>query len=107
MTANFTRLNPNDAKAIIEQDNSHILDIRDALSYQSGHINSAIHIDNQSIGPFIEQTDSESPIIVCCYHGNSSQNAAHYLSEQGFSNVYSLDGGYEQWKVMYPDACES
>lgn len=107
MTANFTRLNPNDAKTIIDQGNSHILDIRDTLSYKSGHINNAIHIDNQSIGHFIEKTDSESPIIVCCYHGNSSQNAAHYLSEQGFSNVYSLDGGYEQWKVMYPDACES
>jgi thiosulfate sulfurtransferase len=55
----------------------------------------------------MDKTAKESPILVCCYHGNSSQNAAHYLSEQGYTNVHSLNGGYEQWKVIYPDACQS
>jgi thiosulfate sulfurtransferase len=53
------------------------------------------------------QADQQAPLIICCYHGNSSQNAAHYFSEQGCKEVYSLDGGYEQWKVLYPELCEA
>jgi thiosulfate sulfurtransferase len=43
---------------------------------------------------------------VCCYHGNSSQGAAQYFAEQGFTQAYSLDGGYEMWKVLYPQQCQ-
>lgn len=106
MTASFTRINAQDAKTLIEQGNSQIIDIRDAMSFQAGHMQSATHIDNQSISPFIEKADTQAPLIVCCYHGNSSQNAAHYFSEQGFKDVYSLDGGFEEWKVTHPELCE-
>ena len=29
---------------------------------------------------------------------NSSQNAAQFLGENGFKEVYSMDGGFEEWK---------
>lgn len=106
MSANFSRIHANDAKALIDQGNSQIIDIRDVMSFQAGRIKAASHIDNQNIEEFIAQADPKSPLIVCCYHGNSSQNAAHYFAEQGFEQVYSLDGGYEQWKVLFPDFCE-
>lgn len=107
MTISFTRINANDAKALMTQDSCQIIDIRDAMSYQTAHITHAQRIDNQNIGDFIQKADLNSPLIVCCYHGNSSQNAAHYFSEQGFQKVYSLDGGFEQWKVINPDLCEA
>lgn len=107
MTASFTRINAHDAQALIEQGESQIIDIRDAMSFQMAHISAALHIDNQSIDPFMQQAKRENPLIICCYHGNSSQNAAHYFSEQGFEKVYSLDGGFEQWKMVFPEHCES
>jgi|TARA_B110001454_G_scaffold11923_1_gene10971 thiosulfate sulfurtransferase len=103
----FTRISPNDAKALINQGKSQIIDIRDAMSFQMGHMTSATRIDNQNLAQFIAQADPQAPLIVCCYHGNSSQGAAQYFNEQGFQDVYSLDGGFEQWKVMYPEDCES
>jgi thiosulfate sulfurtransferase len=42
-------------------------------------------------------------VVVVCYHGNSSQSAAAYLASQGFSDVYSLDGGFELWQTTYPE----
>lgn len=107
MTASFTRINPNDAKALIEQGTSQIIDIRDAMSFQAGHMTAAIRIDNEGVPHFMAQADQQAPLIVCCYHGNSSQSAAHYFSEQGFQEVYSLDGGFEEWKVLYPELCEA
>lgn len=103
----FNRLNANDAKALIEQGNSQIIDIRDAMSFTAGHISSATHIDNDNLNQFMATAKQEAPLIVCCYHGNASQGAAEFFTTQGFQEVYSLDGGYEQWKVMYPDACEA
>ena len=44
--------------------------------------------------------------IVTCYHGNSSQSAAAYLVSQGFTDVYSLDGGFELWHARYPGEVE-
>jgi len=107
MTASFTRISANDAKTLIDQGTRQIIDIRDAMSFQTGHMTNSIRIDNQGVEQFMAQADQQAPLIVCCYHGNSSQNAAQYFSEQGFQDVYSLDGGYEQWKVMYPELCES
>jgi thiosulfate sulfurtransferase len=47
------------------------------------------------------------PLIVSCYHGNSSQSAAAYLCSQGFTEVYSLDGGFEVWRTTYPGEISS
>ncbi|HSX70328.1 MAG TPA: thiosulfate sulfurtransferase GlpE, partial [Pseudomonas sp.] len=61
------------------------------------------HLDNHSLPDFIAQADFDQPLIVACYHGNSSQSAAAYLAHQGFSEVYSLNGGFELWHSQYPD----
>ncbi len=46
---------------------------------------------------FIADTDKRIPIVVCCYHGDTSQGAASFFNEQGFDEAYSLDGGYASW----------
>jgi thiosulfate sulfurtransferase len=46
---------------------------------------------------YIESTDKEKPLVVCCYHGNSSRGAAEYFSQQGFKEVYSMTGGFAAW----------
>lgn len=78
----------------------NIIDIRDQASYAAGHIEGAVHIDNGNVGAFVQQADKLIPLVVCCYHGNSSQSAADYFSEQGFRETYSLDGGFEHWKTL-------
>lgn len=77
----------------------NIIDIRDKASYNQGHIVSAVHIDNNTVGAFIDANEKTKPLIVCCYHGNSSQGAANYMSEQGYTDTYSLDGGFEEWRA--------
>ncbi|MGL5597426.1 MAG: rhodanese-like domain-containing protein, partial [Aeromonas sp.] len=48
------------------------------------------------------EVDVDTPVIVMCYHGNSSQGAAQYLLQQGYDEVYSLDGGFEGWRSTFP-----
>ena len=75
-----------------------VLDIRDRQSFDSGHISGAIHINSDNVNNFIDENDLSTPIVVCCYHGNSSKSAAQLLVDNGFEDVYSLNGGYEGWK---------
>ena len=83
-----------------------IADIRDPNSYQSGHIPGSEHLSNANIGEFMMNKEFEQPIIVVCYHGISSQGAANYLIEQGFEDVYSMDGGFTQWELQLPELVE-
>ena len=82
-------------------DSFSMIDIRKSEAYNKGHIKGFVNITNSSIKGFIGKTSKETSIIVCCYHGNSSQGFSQSLCEIGFKNVYSLDGGYEGWKIKY------
>ena len=86
---------------LIQLSESHsdiqIVDIRDAASFASGHVEGAINLNNENLASFVAEVDMDQPLIVGCYHGISSQGAAEYLVEQGFDDVYSLDGGYQAW----------
>lgn len=75
-----------------------LVDIRDSTSFNSAHINGAINLHNENLADYIQNADLDKPLIVICYHGISSQRAADYLHQQGFENVYSLDGGYQAWQ---------
>ena len=48
--------------------------------------------------PFMDEVEFEQAILVMCYHGISSQGAAQYLINQGYEQVYSVDGGFEAWQ---------
>ena len=86
---------------LIQLSESHsdiqIVDIRDAASFASGHVQGAINLNNENLASFVAEAYMDQPLIVVCYHGISSQGAAEYLVEQGFDDVYSLDGGYQAW----------
>ncbi|WP_028294985.1 thiosulfate sulfurtransferase GlpE [Oceanobacter kriegii] len=103
--SSFTRISPADAKAMIDAGDVNIADIRDAMSYQSGHMTASRNVDNSNLPEFLAATSKDQPLIVCCYHGNSSQQAAQFFAEQGYTQAYSLDGGYEMWKVSFPELC--
>jgi thiosulfate sulfurtransferase len=98
----FQRIPPEQAQALREQ-GAVVVDIRDPQSFALGHISGSHHLDNHSLADFIAKADLDKPLIVSCYHGNSSQGAAAYLAHQGFAEVYSLDGGFELWRSLYPD----
>lgn len=97
----FKRISITDAKVMQDQGNAQFVDIRDEESYQIGHIPQSRHLDQTSLQAFLESADLDKPLLVCCYHGNSSQPTAQFLYEKGFEDVYSIDGGFEAWKQKY------
>ena len=75
-----------------------VLDIRDEMSFEEAHIPGAERLTNESVATLLAETDRAQPLVVCCYHGHSSQSATMYLLDQGFTDVRSLRGGFEGWR---------
>jgi len=94
--SSFEMISLDDAKDIIKDEDSLILDIRDEASYSDSHYPNAIHLSNQNFNKVVEKTDRKKTILVYCYKGISSQNVAQHFCNLGFENVYSLNGGYKE-----------
>ena len=93
----FKEIAPQKVQEMLEESSINVVDIRDPGSYSAGHIPTALPISDNNVQEFIDSADKEKPLVVCCYHGISSQGAAEYFSENGFNEVYSMTGGYSAW----------
>jgi thiosulfate sulfurtransferase len=87
-----------EAKRLLDSGGALFVDIRDEASFQKGHIPGALLLSEANTEEFVTQTDKTRTLVVYCYHGNASQSAAAFLMDQGFRKVYSLKGGFNQWR---------
>lgn len=93
----FKHIDISGTRALKEQ-GAAIFDIRDAVSFENGHIDGAVHLSNDNIQQIVTDTPTDCNVVIYCYHGISSQQAAQYFVSQGFAEVYSMDGGFEAWR---------
>lgn len=100
---NFKHMQISELHNVLADESHVVVDIRDPASFQAGHIPNALHLSNESLPDFLRDADFDAPVVVCCYHGISSQQAAQFLISQDFTEVYSLDGGFTDWQLQYPD----
>jgi len=103
----FKRISAHDAKALIEESGAIIADIRDSRSFEAGRIRGAHLVDNHNVQDFFSRLTQDTHLIVCCYHGNMSQSAAQFFAQQGVGQVYSLDGGFAAWCLLFPDQIDT
>ena len=93
----FKNISVEETKELLRTDN-YLIDIRDEESFSISHIEGALNLSDKNIAEFVNTSKKNKPTIIYCYKGISSQNAADYLSSQGFKDLYSVDGGFEEWK---------
>jgi len=86
---------------------AQLVDIRDPQSFAMGHATGAQHLTNDNLATFIAGARHDQPVLVMCYHGNSSKSAADYLHAQGFTTAYSIDGGFDAWRAAFPQQVTS
>lgn len=94
----FERISVAQAQTLIASEACTLIDIRDAQSYAEAHVPEATHLDGNAVDEFVAATNRELPLLIYCYHGNSSQSAAQYFAGRDFKRVYSIDGGFEVWR---------
>ena len=76
-----------------------ILDVRSPQEYKEGHLNGAILIPEYEIRKRAEKElkNKEETIIVYCRSGARSKKAQKELKELGYTKVYNLYNGIENY----------
>lgn len=99
----YTTLQWNEVDAHLKQGHL-LLDVRTALEYDLGHIPGSINIDLDELRFNLHRLPSkDAPIIITCQVGHRGYLALRILQENGYTQVYNLDGGYRLYEVAHHD----
>ena len=85
----------------LEQNRSaKLIDVREDNEWEASHAAGAIHLGKGIIERDIETTapDKDTELILYCGGGYRSALAADALQKMGYTNVYSMAGGWKAWK---------
>jgi molybdopterin/thiamine biosynthesis adenylyltransferase/rhodanese-related sulfurtransferase len=89
-----------DARATQQLDDAVLVDVREHDEWEEGHIPGAVHVPRGNLESRIENVvpDRSATVVLYCASAARSAFAAKSLGELGYENVYSLAGGFTDWK---------
>ena len=94
-------LTPDDfEKAIREQQDATLIDLRNVNQYMMGHIKNAHLIDflrDDFKEYFLKTYPKNTKLFVYSQTSEGSKNVGLYIKELGYQEVTALDGGFEYW----------
>ena len=82
-----------------------VVDVREKLEWNEGHIPGAIHVPRGFLELQIEEAvpDKDKTVLLYCAGGVRSLMAGRTLQQMGYQNAISMAGGFGQWKASgYP-----
>ena len=79
---------------------ARLIDVREDNEWEAGHAAGAEHLGRGIIERDIEtrHPDKGAELILYCGGGYRSALAADNLQRMGYTNVFSMDGGWKAWK---------
>ncbi len=78
------------------RDDFVIIDIRDAVSFEYGHIPGSINIPQNEVVERVKKFNEKKELYICCKSGILSEEVVEELNNAGFK-AYNLKGGYLAW----------
>lgn len=95
-------------KQWLEQgDDLVLVDVRERIEWDNGHLVNAMYLGKGIIERDIETMvpDADTKLVLYCGGGYRSALAADSLQKMGYTNVWSMNGGYREWaEANYPTA---
>jgi adenylyltransferase/sulfurtransferase len=88
--------------ALKEAEGRTIIDVREFVEWNEGHIPTALLVPLADFAATIEMVvpDKSTPLLVHCAVGARSRRAAHYLAQSGYTNVLNIQGRLAEWKAL-------
>src|SRR5262247_463509 len=99
--AQIREVTVHDVQEKLNPDNGFtLLDVREADEVEQGHLKKSIFLPRGFLEVKVEKTlpDKTQPIVVYCAGGTRSALAAKTLQDLGYTDVYSMRGGFNEWK---------
>lgn len=93
----YTNVSVAEAKKMIEKKEVTVIDVRTEEEFASGHIPNAKLLPLQQLQDRLDELDKEHAYLIVCRSGNRSAQASEILANEGFSHIYNMNGGMNQW----------
>ncbi|MCQ5365854.1 rhodanese-like domain-containing protein [Anoxybacillus salavatliensis] len=93
----YTNISVDEAAQMIQKGDVVVLDVRTEEEYASGHIPGAMLLPLQQLQERINELKKDETYIVVCRSGNRSAQASELLAKEGFTNIYNMTGGMNEW----------
>jgi rhodanese-related sulfurtransferase len=77
-----------------------VLDVREAWELQLAGIPDVVHVPMNQVPARMSELSRDVETIVMCHAGARSLRVAHFLADQGFTNVANLTGGIAAWSEL-------
>ena len=88
----------------VDQQEYMLVDIRDDSEIEeSGGIKTAFHISMYDIPERIDMAPTFIVCILICDDGTRSEQVIKYLKNNGYNNMFALEGGTENLFTHHPD----
>jgi rhodanese-related sulfurtransferase len=86
------------ARTLVEN-GAKLIDVREDNEYEAGHAAGALHMGRGIIERDIVQTfpEKDTEAVLYCGGGYRSALAADMLQKMGYTNVWSMEGGWKAW----------
>ena len=98
--SNFKEIDVQTLKSKLDDNDDFILiDVREDQELKVCKIDRAIHIPMGVVPARLNDIDSDKPVVVMCKSGGRSAQVCQYLNENGYSNIYNLNGGITSWAL--------
>ena len=99
MPNTIRQISATELKAVIEAGRPfQFADVRTPDERGIAHIDGSRLLD-QAYHDELLGLDRQTPIVFQCHHGIRSQAAAEYFRQQGFVNLFNLQGGIDAWSM--------
>jgi molybdopterin/thiamine biosynthesis adenylyltransferase/rhodanese-related sulfurtransferase len=98
--ASIREVTTHEADELRKAEGTVFLDVREPDEFEQGAVPGSLHIPRGTLETNIEMRvpDRDTPILVLCAGGVRSAFAAKTLNELGYSDVVSVEGGFNRWK---------
>ena len=99
MRSGANDVNPVAATLLINREDAHVIDVREAAEFAAGHLPDAKNVPLAKLSDRIADIEKfkDKPVIVCCASGMRSSKACAELGKLGFTKVHNLEGGVDAW----------
>lgn len=96
----YRTLSPAEIQARLDSgEELFLIDLREPRQYHAGHIADAILLPAGDFADrYTREIDAEDPVILVCEKGMTSDAAARFLIDQGFTDVATMEGGMLAWE---------
>jgi rhodanese-related sulfurtransferase len=106
--ARISEISPQQLQQMLASDDDLLLvDVRESSEHEQGHIKGALLVPRGILEAAADpaypkhhdelSAARERPVVLYCATGGRSALAADTLRLMGFTNVFSLDGGFVRW----------